>query len=108
MKSSKANELIEKIISDIEKNSVNVATLVPMLKELREMAKAEEDPLITRSIRHVYEHLETNGGWEFQTLEDSEEVEENLTYLLSLYLKSENKYNRDEIREIANNMSSGS
>jgi hypothetical protein len=37
-------------------------------------------------------------------LEDSEEVEENLTYLVSLYAKSENKYNRDEIRDIANNM----
>mgnify|MGYP000533559320 CR=1 FL=1 len=106
MKSAKANELIDKIIKDIEKNSVNVATLVPMLKELREMAKSENDPLITRSIRLVYEHLEAKDGWEFQTLEDSEEVEENLTYLMSLYLKSENKYNRDEIREIANNMTS--
>jgi hypothetical protein len=106
MKSAKANELIDKIIKDIEKNSVNVESLVPMLKELRDMAKTEEDPLITRSIRLVYEHLESKGGWEFQTLEDSEEVEENLTYLMSLYSKSDNKYNRDEIREIANNMTS--
>ncbi len=104
MKNSKANELINKIIAEIETNSVVVDTLIPMFKELRELAKQEEDPLITRSIRLVYEHLENNGGWEFQTLEDSEEVEENLTYLLSLYVKSENKYNRDEIREIANNM----
>lgn len=104
MKSSKANELIEKIIKEIETNSVNVANLLPMFTELREMAKLEQDPLITRSIRLVNEHLEANGGWEFQTLEDSEEVEENLSYLVSLYAKSENKYNRDEIREIANNM----
>lgn len=104
MKSSKANELIDKILKEIEKNSVNAETLIPMFKELRDLAKAEQDPLITRSIRLVYEHLETNGGWEFQTLEDSEEVEENLSYLVSLYAKSENKYNRDEIREIANNM----
>ncbi|HEY1046842.1 MAG TPA: hypothetical protein VGF79_10410 [Bacteroidia bacterium] len=107
MKNSKANELIGKILADIEKNSVKVDTLVPMFKELRELAKAEQDPLITRSIRLVYEHLEANGGWEFQTLEDSEEVEENLAYLVSLYAKSENKYNRDEIREIANNMTAG-
>ena len=106
MKSSKANELIEKIIKEIETNSVNVENLVPMFTELREMAKLEQDPLITRSIRLVNEHLEANGGWEFQTLEDSEEVEENLSYLVSLYAKSENKYNRDEIREIANNMTS--
>lgn len=107
MKNSKANELIGKILADIEKNSVKVDTLVPMFKELRELAKAEQDPLITRSIRLVCEHLEANGGWEFQTLEDSEEVEENLSYLVSLYAKSENKYNRDEIREIANNMTAG-
>ena len=106
MKSSKANELIEKIIKEIETNSVNVENLVPMFTELREMAKLEQDPLITRSIRLVNEHLQGNGGWEFQTLEDSEEVEENLSYLVSLYAKSENKYNRDEIREIANNMTS--
>jgi hypothetical protein len=104
MKSSKANELIEKIIKEIETNSVKVENLVPMFTELREMAKLEQDPLITRSIRLVNEHLESNSGWEFQTLEDSEEVEENLSYLVSLYAKSENKYNRDEIREIANNM----
>jgi hypothetical protein len=104
MKSSKANELIEKIIKEIETNSVNVENLVPMFIELREMAKIEQDPLITRSIRLINEHLQANGGWEFQTLEDSEEVEENLSYLVSLYAKSENKYNRDEIREIANNM----
>jgi len=104
MKSSKANELIEKIIKEIETNSVNVENLIPMFTELREMAKLEQDPLITRSIRLVNEHLQANGGWEFQTLEDSEEVEENLSYLVSLYAKSENKYNRDEIREIANNM----
>jgi hypothetical protein len=106
MKNQKANELIGNILKEIEKNSVNVETLVPMFKSLREMAKQEEDPLITRSLRLVYEHLEANNGWEFQTLEDSEEVEENLTYLISLYEKSENKYNRDEIREIANNMTS--
>ena len=104
MKSSKANELIAKIIKEIETNSVNVEHLIPLFTELREMAKQEQDPLITRSIRLVNEHLEANGGWEFQTLEDSEEVEENLTYLVSLYAKSENKYNRDEIRDIANNM----
>lgn len=104
MKNSKANLLIEEIIKNIESNSVDVDFLTPKLKELREMAKLEEDPLITRSIRLVYEHLEANEGWEFQTLEDSEEVEENLIYLVSLWLKSDNKYNRDEIREIADNM----
>ena len=108
MKNIKANELISKILKEIEKNSVKPDSLVPMLKELRDLAKTEEDPLITRSLRLVYEHIEANGGWEFQTLEDSEEVEENLTYLISLYEKSDNKYNRDEIREIANNMTAAS
>ncbi len=107
MKSSIANELINKIISNIEKNSVDVDQLIPLLQELREKAKTEQDPLLTRSIRLVYEHLEVNEAWEFQTLEDSEEVEENLIYLISLWAKSDNKYNRDEIREIADKMTKG-
>ncbi|MBC7426545.1 MAG: hypothetical protein H7321_08420 [Bacteroidia bacterium] len=107
MKNLKANDLIAKISKEIETNSVNATVLVPLLKELRDMAKSEEDPLITRSIRLAYEHLEANNGWEFQTLEDSDEVEENLLYLVSLYTKSDNKYNRDEIREIANKMTKG-
>lgn len=107
MKSSIANELINKIISNIEKNSVDVDQLIPLLQELREKAKTEQDPLLTRSIRLVYEHLEVYEAWEFQTLEDSEEVEENLIYLISLWAKSDNKYNRDEIREIADKMTKG-
>jgi len=107
MKSSIANSLITKITQNIEKNSVDANALIPMLKELREMAKTEQDPLLTRSIRLVYEHLEANDAWEFQTLEDSEEVEENLLYLVSLWAKIDNKYNRDEVREIADKMTQG-
>ncbi len=107
MKNSNANQLVQEIISEIETNSVVVETLVPMLEKLRDMAKEENDPLITRSIRLVYEHLLENDGWYCQTLEDSEEVEENLIYLISLYAKSDNKYNRDEIREVADKMMRG-
>lgn len=104
MKNEKGNMMVAKIISEIDANSVNAEKLIPMFKELREMAKEEQDPLLTRSIRLVYEHLEANNGWEYQTLEDSDEIEENLIYLVSLYAKSDNKYNRDELRDIANTM----
>lgn len=107
MKNEKGNMMVAKIISEIDANSVNAEKLIPMFKELREMAKEEQDPLLTRSIRLVYEHLEANNGWEYQTLEDSDEIEENLIYLVSLYAKSDNKYNRDELREIANTMTNG-
>jgi hypothetical protein len=53
------------------------------------------------------EHIEANDGWIYQTLEESEDPVENLTYLINLYIKSDNKYNRDEMREIANNMAKG-
>ncbi len=104
MKSEKANMIIARLISEVDANSVNVEVLLPMLKELRELAKEEKDPLLTRSIRLAYEHLEANEGWEVQTLEDSEELEENIIHLFSLYSKSDNKYNRDEIRDIAEMM----
>jgi len=45
MKNSKANELIAKIIKEVESNSVNVDALIPMLTELREMAKMEQDQI---------------------------------------------------------------
>lgn len=114
MKQSKANELITKITTTVEKKGIAADTIIPMLQELRGHALQEQDPLVTRSIRLAYEHLENNDGWEFQTLtedegeEASDSPEENFLYLVTLWERSENKINRDEIRTIANNMTAES
>lgn len=118
MNNTKANTLIAGIAAKVESEGINAETLVPMLHELRELAKMEKDPLVIRSIRMAYEHLENNDAWEFPTIKPEEDeegnplsdegntAEEHFAYLLHLWTKSDNKYNRDEMRELANEMNS--
>lgn len=114
MKTEKGNkalkELIEKINSDF-----NIEETIEALKSIRQVALEEEDPLLVRVFRQTYEYLEENECFdytvekEYEENEDGEEEEtiknpgtdvENLTYLLRLILKSENRFNREEIKEM--------
>jgi len=116
MNSQNAQKLIAEIAKIVAKNGIDTESLLPKLKELREQAKLEQDPLMTRSVRMAYEHIENNEGWEYATIkaEEDEEgnplddesytAEEHFAYLVSLWEKSDNKYNRDEIRSIANEL----
>jgi hypothetical protein len=118
MNNTKANQLIAQIAAKVESDGINAEMLTPMLQELRELAKMEKDPLVIRSIRMAYEHLENNDSWEFPTIKPEEDeegnpmsdegntAEEHFAYLLHLWTKSDNKYNRDEMRELANEMNS--
>lgn len=110
MRDEKANKLIDSITAGIDKNGIDVEAIVPELKKLREFAKKEADPLVTKVLRLTYEYLEENEGdfdVEAQYEEDEEgnelplEVEdnENLSYLLNLLKKADNKYNREEIKD---------
>jgi hypothetical protein len=109
MKIEKANKMIDDIIAVVEKDGLAVDTLVPMLKELREYALQEEDPLVTKAIRLTYEYLTENEAYDLEVQyeedEDGSEYpieisdEENLVYFLTLLKKSDNKINREEIKE---------
>jgi hypothetical protein len=110
MKIAAANTLLEKIIAEIEKNGINVESLVPQLQQVREHALAEADPLVTKVLRLTYEYLEENDGAfdiQAQYEEDEEggeypleiEDQENLVYLLNLLIHSDNKINREEIKD---------
>jgi hypothetical protein len=101
MRQSKANEILENTISDIEKNGLEAEKVAAVLRDVRPMALTEKDPLLTRAIRLTYEHLEENNDFELECLEESDSPSENLVYFLQLWIQSENKYNRDEIREFA-------
>ena len=106
MISQEANKLVEKIQKEAANNGFG-AGLVELLKELRPHALKESDPLITRSIRLCYEFIESTEGFDIPLPEESEiegEPAELFDYLCGLWLKSENKYNRDEIRELADEM----
>lgn len=106
-----AAKIIESINKTIEKDGLNNDKLIPQLKELRELAKKEEDPLIVKTLRLIYEYLEENEAFDVVPVmvseddEEEEEVEpmdmtdeENLQYLMQLIAKSENPYNREEIK----------
>ncbi|PHR31855.1 MAG: hypothetical protein COA38_07255 [Fluviicola sp.] len=109
MKLVAANLKLDSIIEDVEKNGVKAPNLVNDLKELREFALKEQDPLVTKVLRLSYEFVTENGNFDVQAQfeEDEEENEypieieekENLLYLLNLLKKADHKINREEIKD---------
>lgn len=110
MKAAQANTLIDTLVAQVEKEGIDTDTLIPQLHKLREFALAEADPLVTKALRLAYEYLEENDGAfdiQVQYEEDEDgneypiEIEdtENFCYFLNLLKKSDNKINRDEIKE---------
>lgn len=101
--------MIDELVTMVEKKGVEESKLIPKLKELREFALKEEDPLVTKVIRLTHEYLTENAAFDLkvQYEEDEEGSEypieitdkENLVYLLNLLKKSDNKINREEIKE---------
>jgi len=109
MQAPEANKLIIKIQKLLEKG-FDTAKIVKHLQELRPYALEEEDPLVTKVIRLSFEHIAAHETFQFMSgAEEDEEGEiievepgedsENLNYLLELLLKSDNKINREEIKE---------
>ena len=109
MQSAEANQLILKIQKVLVKD-FDTTKLVKHLQELRPFALEEEDPLVTKVIRLSYEHIAAHQAFPFMSGfvvdDEGEEIpiepgedKENLNYLMELLLKSENKFNREEIKE---------
>ena len=109
MKTLRANQKLEQIIANIEEKGLEAPKLIDELKELREMALLEQDPLVVKSLRLTYEFLQENDCFdvEAQYEEDEEgneypieiEDKENLLYFLNLLKNAEHKINREEIKE---------
>lgn len=109
MKIAAANKKLDAIIEKVEKKGVEADKLIDDLKELREFALKEQDPLVTKVLRLTYEFLGENNGFDVQAQyeEDEEgneypiEIEgnENLLYLLNLLKNADHKINREEIKD---------
>ena len=109
MKTLRANQKLETIIANIEKKGLEAPKLIEDLKELREMALLEQDPLVVKVLRLTYEFIQENECFdvEAQYEEDEEgneypieiEDQENLLYLLNLLKNAEHKINREEIKD---------
>jgi len=106
MINAEANSQIEKIQKEAAKNGFG-EKVIKMLQDLRPLALAEEDPLIVRSVRISYEFIESMESFDIPLPEEAEiegEGPELFDYLCGLWIKSDNKYNRDEIRELTDSM----
>ena len=85
--------------------------LVDPLMDLREDALKDEDPLLAKVFRLSSEYITEEGCFDHtvEKWEDDEGEEhlvdpgsdaENLAYLLQLIKKADNKFNREEIKEM--------
>ncbi len=109
MKIAAANKKLDSIIEKVEKEGILAKGLVDDLRELREFALKEQDPLVTKVLRLTYEYLTEREAFDVQAQyeEDEEENEypieiedlDNLLYLLNLLKNAEHKINREEIKD---------
>ncbi len=109
MKLAAANKKLEGIIKNVEKDGLEAKNLIDDLKELREYALKEQDPLVTKVLRLSYEYISENNSFDVQAQyeEDEEENEypieiedkENFLYLLNLLMRADHKVNREEIKD---------
>lgn len=109
MKIALANKKLDAIIEKVEKEGILAEGLVDELKELREFALKEQDPLVTKVLRLTYEYLTEREAFDVQAQyeEDEDEQEypieiedqDNLLYLLNLLKNADHKINREEIKD---------
>ncbi|MFM7006107.1 MAG: hypothetical protein ACKOWX_02520 [Flavobacteriales bacterium] len=109
MKTLRANQKLEQIIANVEKKGLEAPKLIDDLKELREMALLEQDPLVVKSLRLTYEFLQENECFDVEAqYEEDEEGNEypieiddkdNLLYFLNLLKNADHKINREEIKD---------
>lgn len=116
MEDKKAKELINKILTNLDKNGIELPGLIEDLKELRTYALAAKIPLAVKVLRLTYEHLEENETFlipipedepvEEEEITEKEETEvqpvESLSYLISLYKDLKNKMNLMDLGDYRN------
>lgn len=108
---------MDSIVKTLESNQIVTDEVVAMVKELRPFAIEESLPVVAKTLRLVYEHIEDNEVFAIPIPQDEpivdEETEEDieqssteiitgsesLLYLINLIKKSENPANEAEIRE---------
>ena len=113
MKNPKAIKLINKLIDEVERNGIITNTVVNDLKDLRPYAVEESRPLLAKTIRLTFEHIEAYQTFDIpipeeepiegyeELLEESQsetQPSESLLYLLNLIAEPENKTNRLDLR----------
>lgn len=113
MENKKATKLIDKILSDLDKNGINTNTLIDDIKELRTYALEAKIPLVVKVLRLTYEHIEATESFMIPMLDD-EPIEEDgsvvetsadvspvesLKYVIALMKNLNNKGNIADLKE---------
>ncbi|SFU53532.1 hypothetical protein SAMN05216480_106102 [Pustulibacterium marinum] len=112
MKNRKAIKLLNKLIDDVERNGIITNTIVEDLKSLRPYAVEEQQPLLAKTIRLLFEHIETYDKFDIpipeeEPIEGFEEEtsttedfdpSESMLYVLNLIAEPDNKGNKQDLR----------
>jgi len=105
-----SNAKLDKVIVSLGKE-FNTEKISTSLMKIREDALVDKDPLLAKVLRLASEYLAAEGVFDHtvEKLENEEGEEilvepgtdtENMVYFLELLKKSDNKYNREEIKEM--------
>ena len=114
MENKQALLLLEKNLKDLNKKKFSVESIVTDLKKIREITLDLQNPVVTKSLRLAYEHLEIKNAFLIAipadepidndeivnevTFSDANNIE-SITYYLSLFTDLNKKNNLLDIKE---------
>lgn len=102
MQTLKAQQKVDSIIADVTKNGIIAENMIKELKELRELAQIEKDPLVVKTLRLVYTYIEDEGSFDLNLLEEEEieDIEELENETPTEGVETEEKEEEEEEEEI--------
>jgi hypothetical protein len=98
MQTLKAQQKVDSIIKDVNKNGIIAENMIKELKALRELAQIEKDPLVVKVLRLVYTYIEDEGSFDLNLLEEEEidEVDELEDELIEEGVEKEEEEEEEE------------
>jgi hypothetical protein len=99
MQSITAQKKVDSIVDIVNKKGIIAETMIKELKELREMAQLEKDPLVVKTLRLVYTYIEDEGSFDLNLLEE-EEIDDIEDLDDEIKIEGEEKEEEEEEEEI--------
>ncbi len=110
MENKQALQILEKQLKALDQKKISITPLITDLKKIREITFDLKNPIVTKSLRLAYEHLEANNDFLIgipadEPIDDKEITEtnsnliESLRYYLSLFTDLDKKNNILDLKE---------
>lgn len=112
MENKEALQILEKQLKALEQKKLDVTPLIADLKKLREITLEFNNPVVTKSLRLAYEHLEANNDFligipadepinedDLADTQSNVSAIESLQYYLSLFTDLNKKNNILDLKE---------